>query len=85
MDGKQQDILKVNDAFMAIPLPAGEYEILFKYRTPYLIPGLLVTCISLWIVYGSHLIKGERVERTFKKIKRGFERKEEKCRQSYIL
>lgn len=85
VDGKQQDILKVNDAFMAIPLPAGEYEILFKYRTPYLIPGLLVTCISLWIVYGSHLIKGERVERTFKKIKRGFERKEEKCRQSYIL
>ena len=57
VNGKRQDILKANDAFMAIALPAGEYDVRFKYRTPYLIPGLFVTCISLSIFWAMSVNK----------------------------
>lgn len=40
VDGKDATIIRADRAFMAFELPAGEHEIVLKYRTPYLIPGL---------------------------------------------
>lgn len=35
------------DAFLCIPLDEGEHQILLQYRTPYFIPGLMISLISL--------------------------------------
>ena len=63
VNGKRQEILKANDAFMAIALPAGEYDVRFKYCTPYLIPGLFITCVSLCMLYGLCLLKNVKTEK----------------------
>ena len=53
VNGKKADIEKVNIGFMAVLCPAGENEIVFKYETPGLCLGILVTggCIILFILY----------------------------------
>lgn len=55
VNGEKQDILKANDAFMALSLPAGKYNVQFKYCTPYLIPGMITTIFSLCILCGMYL------------------------------
>ena len=55
VNGEKQDILKANDAFMAVSLPAGKYDVQFKYCTPYLIPGVITARLSLCILFGMYL------------------------------
>ncbi len=45
VDGRKAELLTADTAFMALKLPAGTHEILLKYRTPYLIPGLILFII----------------------------------------
>ena len=52
---KIHEYLKANDAFMALSLPAGKYNVQFKYCTPYLIPGMITTIFSLCILCGMYL------------------------------
>ena len=55
VNGESVPVLKVDNGLMAVPVPAGESEIVFTYRTPGL--GLSV-CISLsaLVVYGAYLL-----------------------------
>lgn len=49
-NGKEVNIIPVvNDTFIAIKLPEGEYELEFKYTNPYMIIGI---CISVLAVLG---------------------------------
>lgn len=65
VNGKRQEVLRANDAFMAVSLPEGEYDIQFKYCTPNLIQGLFITFISLCILYGMYLKDKQMVKRGF--------------------
>ena len=40
VDGKETEIIRADRAFMAFDLPSGDHEIVLKYHTPYLVPGL---------------------------------------------
>ena len=49
VNGKSTEILKVDDAFMALKLDKGNYNIELKYRTPGLIFGLVISTCSIII------------------------------------
>ncbi len=54
VNGQEAVIEKANVGFMAVRVPAGQTStIRFDYRTPGLLPGLLVTlvCIGLFVLY----------------------------------
>ncbi len=55
VNGKPVDIEKVNVGFMAIRVPAGEAEIVFRYRTPGLREGALFTGAGL-LLLGLYLL-----------------------------
>lgn len=46
---KPIEVLKADDAFMAIKLSKGNYNIELKYRTPGLIPGIIISLISICV------------------------------------
>lgn len=46
VDGKKQEIIKVNEAFIGTILEAGEHQIEFRYKTPYLTFGLTCTIVG---------------------------------------
>ncbi len=50
VDGKKQDILKANTAWMALDLEPGTHEITLKYRTPGLTAGMIISGISLLLL-----------------------------------
>ena len=47
VDDKPVEVLKVNEAFIGIPVRAGEHSIRFEYKTPYLKQGAIVSVIGL--------------------------------------
>lgn len=47
VDGKPVNILKANDAFMALRLEKGNHEIELVYTTPYLIIGMVISILTL--------------------------------------
>ena len=55
VNGESVPVLKVDNGLMAVPVPAGESEIVFTYRTPGL--GLSVRIsLSALVVYGAYLM-----------------------------
>ncbi len=52
VDGKQVDTIRVNTAFIGVPVEAGEHNIEFKYEVPYLKAGIICsfTGIALFII-----------------------------------
>lgn len=55
VNGESVPVLKVDNGLMAVPVPAGESEIVFTYRTPGL--GLSVRIsLSALVVYGAYLL-----------------------------
>ena len=48
IDGEKREILKADDAFMAIPLQKGDHKVQLLYRTPGLLPGALISVMSLF-------------------------------------
>jgi len=50
IDGTETRIYKANDLFMGIKVPEGSHKIRFEYTTPYLIPGLIISGMSLLIL-----------------------------------
>ena len=46
-NGQKAEILRADDAFMAVPVSAGDHHLEFRYRTPGLLPGLAVSLLSL--------------------------------------
>ena len=47
VDGVPTDTIRVNTAFIGIPLEAGEHEIYLKYEVPYLKLGMVCTLIGI--------------------------------------
>ena len=55
VNGESVPVLKVDNGLMAVPVPAGESEIVFTYRTPGL--GLSVRIsLGALVVYGAYLL-----------------------------
>ncbi len=46
VDGKKADVLKANLTYMAVALEAGRHTLVFRYETPYLRLGLLISGLS---------------------------------------
>ena len=50
VNGRAVDIEKVNEGFMAVPADAGDNTIVFRYRTPYLSMGIMISLSGLGIL-----------------------------------
>ncbi len=60
-NGQSVDILKADTGFMAIALDSGEHHVSFHYHTPGLLPGAIISGVSL-VVYTCFLIIRKRRE-----------------------
>lgn len=47
VDGKEQEIIKVNEAFIGTIIEKGEHDIEFRYETPYLKIGIISTVTGI--------------------------------------
>lgn len=56
VNGKSADIEKVSYGFMAVKADAGESKIVFRYRTPGLVAGTILTVIGLLLLAGYIII-----------------------------
>ena len=54
VNGKEAEIEKVNYALSAVYVPAGDNEVVFTYKTPYLNTGIALT-VAGWAVYGVYV------------------------------
>ena len=61
VDGKNVNTVLLADALLGLRVPAGEHTITFRYRVPGLLPGIVITCLSLiafavylWFFDGRH-------------------------------
>ena len=50
VDGKEVELKSINDALCAVSVPAGSHTIEFEYSPTSLVPGLIITFISLAIL-----------------------------------
>ncbi len=51
LNGKPVKIEKANGAFMAIKAAPGEYELRMTFVTPYLVPGIFLSLLSVVIIF----------------------------------
>lgn len=56
VNGKAADVEKVSYGFMAVKADAGENEIVFRYRTPGLTAGTIITIIGILLLIGYLII-----------------------------
>ncbi len=62
VDGNKVDTIRVNTAFIGVPIEAGKHEVILKYETPYLKLGMIcsgvgiISCIGL-IIYEKRKMK----------------------------
>lgn len=54
VNGKKAEIMKANVGFMAVKVPKGESDIEFKYTTPGLKAGIIVTIFSA-LIFGGYI------------------------------
>jgi len=59
VNGAESEVIKVNNGLCAVYAPAGECEIVFSYRTPYLNLGIFLNLLGLgiYIVYLIFILK----------------------------
>jgi uncharacterized membrane protein YfhO len=50
IDGEETDIMLVNSMYMGISVPEGHHEIVFKYVTPGIKLGAIISCSALLII-----------------------------------
>lgn len=55
VDGQEQTLLQTNGLFCGLELESGEHRIELRYQTPYLVPGLIVSLLSILICVGIEL------------------------------
>ncbi len=58
VDGQETDIVRADTAFMAIALTAGAHAVEFRYETPYLKTGTLVSYAALGVLGALVLVDG---------------------------
>ena len=47
VNGETVEVQKANVGFMAIPINEGENHVVLKYRTPWLLPGILISGVTI--------------------------------------
>ena len=52
VDGKETEVIKVNKGFIGIVVEAGKHEIEFRYETPYLKLGIVLSIIGTIALIG---------------------------------
>ncbi len=52
VDGEKAKLLKANIMYSSIELPEGEHHITLTYRTPYLLEGMIISLVSLFLFIG---------------------------------
>ena len=62
VDGKAQDVLQINKRYIGVSIPDGTHTFKFRYRNPYKLPGLCITCIGILLTLGIAIIT-EKKER----------------------
>ena len=60
VDGKEVETLKVNTAFIGIPLNTGEHNVEFVYHTPWLKAGIICSGIGIIILITNFREKREK-------------------------
>lgn len=51
VDGKKTEILQADIGFSAIRVEKGNHEITFRYQTPYLKEGIIVSCVGVMLLF----------------------------------
>lgn len=62
VDGNEQEVIKVNEAFIGTKIEAGYHIIEFKYETPYLKLGIIFSIIGLIVYIGLIILDTKRRE-----------------------
>jgi uncharacterized membrane protein YfhO len=52
VDGEKVELMKANIMYSAVALEEGEHHITLTYRTPYLLEGMLISIVSLFLFIG---------------------------------
>lgn len=62
LDGKKIEIIK-SAGMMAVKVPKGEHNLVFKYHTPYFKLGIIVSIIAFIVfgIYGAILVFRKRI------------------------
>ncbi|MGQ9534579.1 MAG: YfhO family protein [bacterium] len=55
VDGKQENLYRVNYTFRGVYLPAGRHEVIFEYKSMPFVIGLIITIVSLCAILGFYL------------------------------
>ena len=55
VDGQEQSLLQTNGMFCGLTLEPGEHRIELRYQTPYLVPGLIASLLSILTCIGIEL------------------------------
>lgn len=63
VDGERVEVLKGNITYLALPLTAGNHNIVLGYRTPYLTIGGVITTISV-IMFAGMILWNRKVKTT---------------------
>lgn len=53
INGEQGELIKANIGFTGVKLKEGDYEIILEYTVPWLVPGCIITIISLAVLCGN--------------------------------
>ena len=62
LDGKTCDILRVNGFQMGLVVPAGRYEVVFKYESPIFMMAFGFTALWFFIILGAALYLGLKIK-----------------------
>lgn len=62
VDGKQAEVLRVNQAFIGIPIDSGEHKVELTFTTPMLKVGIVVSLTTLILLIIMRFLKRKRTE-----------------------
>lgn len=55
IDGKKTDIIPLGDALISVPVPAGSHTVEFTFKTVGLVPGVIISLLSLLVLLAVYL------------------------------
>ena len=62
VDGKKVNTIRVNTAFVGIPLEAGEHSIELKYEVPYLKEGMVCSIVGICLFVGLAIFERRKIK-----------------------
>ena len=63
VDGKDTEILRADRAFMALKLEKGKHDIVLKYQTPYLVPGLGISFSLVALLFFVEIYRNRKTKK----------------------